>query len=180
MIFTPTALAGAYLVDIEERRDDRGFFARAFCTEEFAAQGLVTTVVQTNLSFNHKAGTLRGLHYQVAPATETKYVRCIRGAIHDVIVDLRPGSPTYLRHVGVELSAENRRALYVPALFGHGYQTLVDDTEVLYGVSAAYTPELERGARYDDPAFGIDWPLPVSVISPKDMSWQVFQVAPPR
>jgi dTDP-4-dehydrorhamnose 3,5-epimerase len=175
MIFTPTKLVGAFLVDLEERRDERGFFARAFCAREFEAHGLVPTVVQTNMSFNHKAGTLRGMHYQIAPATETKYIRCLRGAIHDVIVDLRPDSPTYLQHLAVDLTAENRRALYVPALFGHGFQTLADDTEVLYEVSAYYTPELERGARYDDPAFGITWSRPVSVISPKDLSWEPYR-----
>lgn len=133
-----------------------------------------TRTVQCNLSFNHRAGTLRGMHYQAPPATETKLVRCVRGAIFDVIVDLRPNSPTFLQHVGVELTAENRRALYVPELFAHGYQTLTDDTEVLYMVGEFYTPGAERGLRYDDPALGIAWPLPVSAISEKDLAW------PPR
>lgn len=174
MIFKETALRGAYVVDLEEHRDDRGFFARAFCAREFAEHGLESAVVQTNLSFNHRAGTVRGLHYQVAPATETKFIRCLRGAILDVIVDLRPDSPTYMEHVAVELDDGNRRALYVPALFGHGFQTLRDDTEVLYQVSAFYAPEYERGARYDDPAFGIEWPREVTRISSKDAGWPLI------
>jgi dTDP-4-dehydrorhamnose 3,5-epimerase len=175
MIFTETALRGAYIVDLEEHRDERGFFARAFCVNEFDAHGLNPAVVQTNLSQSHKAGTVRGMHYQIAPATETKFIRCVRGAILDAIVDLRPDSPTYLEHVTVELDQENRLALYVPALFGHGFQTLADDTAVLYQVSAFYAPEYERGARYDDPAFGIEWPRPVSVISEKDLAWAPYE-----
>jgi dTDP-4-dehydrorhamnose 3,5-epimerase len=175
MIFKETALRGAYVVELDPHRDDRGFFARAFCVDEFERHGLNTAVVQANLSFNHEAGTVRGMHYQVAPATETKFIRCVRGAILDVIVDLRPDSPTYLEHIAVELDQENRRALFVPALFGHGYQTLAADSEVLYQVSAFYAPEYERGARYDDPAFGIEWPRPVSVISDKDLAWDAYQ-----
>jgi dTDP-4-dehydrorhamnose 3,5-epimerase len=174
MIFTQTTLPGAAIVDIEARADERGFFARVFCADEFAGQGLETRVVQANLSFNARRGTLRGMHYQLPPAGEAKLVRCIRGAIYDVIIDLRPESPTYLRHFGVELSAENHRALYIPQQFAHGFQTLADETEVLYLVSEFYTPAYERGLRYDDPAFGIDWPLPISVISAKDAAWGLF------
>jgi dTDP-4-dehydrorhamnose 3,5-epimerase len=171
MVFEATPLAGAYLIRLEQKADARGFFARTFCQRAFAEHGLTPVVAQCNLSYNHRAGTLRGMHYQVAPATEAKLVRCIRGAIYDVIIDLRPDSPSYLQHFGVELSAENRLSLYVPEMCAHGYQTLVDDTEVLYQVSAFYTPETERGLPYDDPALAIDWPLPVSVISDKDRQW---------
>jgi dTDP-4-dehydrorhamnose 3,5-epimerase len=177
MIFTETELPGAYLIDIDEKPDDRGFFARTFCREEFEAHGLKPTVAQCNLSFTHRAGTLRGMHYQVEPATETKLIRCTRGAIFDVIVDMRRQSPTYLRHVGVELSADNRRALYVPELFAHGYQALEDGAEVSYQVGEFYTPGLERGLRHDDPVLGIDWPLPVSTISGKDARWPLLEGA---
>lgn len=177
MILTPTAVPGPVLVDLERREDERGFFARTFCREEFAAAGLEPVVEQANLSFNHRAGTLRGMHLQVAPAEEAKLVRCTRGAIVDVVVDLREGSPTRYSHVAVELTADNRRALYVPPMFAHGYQTLVDDTEVVYQVSAAYTPGTERGLRHDDPALGITWPLPVTVISAKDASWELLDLA---
>lgn len=177
MNFRPTPLAGAFVVELAPHRDERGFMARAFCAREFADHSLEPTTVQCNLSFNHRAGTVRGMHYQVAPATETKFVRCVRGAIYDVIVDLRPDSPTYLRHFGIELDQENRTALYVPAMFAHGYQTLRDDSEVLYQVSAFYTPELERGARFDDPAFAIDWPRPPALVSPKDLGWAPFASA---
>ncbi|MEO0949030.1 MAG: dTDP-4-dehydrorhamnose 3,5-epimerase, partial [Cyanobacteria bacterium J06641_5] len=157
-----TRLAGAYIIDLEQKADDRGFFAREFCVNELAAYGLRTEVVQCNLSFNHKAGTLRGMHYQTAPDTETKLIRCTQGAIYDVIVDLRPNSPTYMEHVGVELSAANRRSLYVPEMFAHGYQTLTDNAEVIYKVSAFYAPQSERGLHHRDPALGIQWPLAVS------------------
>jgi len=177
VILTPTAVPGPVLVDLERREDERGFFARTFCREEFAAAGLEPVVEQANLSFNHRAGTLRGMHLQVAPAEEAKLVRCTRGAIVDVVVDLREGSPTRYSHVAVELTADNRRALYVPPMFAHGYQTLVDDTEVVYQVSAAYTPGTERGLRHDDPALGITWPLPVTVISAKDASWELLDLA---
>jgi dTDP-4-dehydrorhamnose 3,5-epimerase len=177
MIFTATSLVGAYLIDLELREDDRGFFARAWCQEEFAAHNLVTRAAQANISYNRKRGTLRGMHYQIAPYAEVKLVRCIHGAIVDVIVDLRPESPTYMQHVAVELSAANRRALYVPEGFGHGFQTLEDDSEVLYQVSQMYTQHAERGIRHDDPALQITWPLPVSVISAKDMSWPAYQVS---
>lgn len=174
MRFTEIPIAGARLVDLERHGDERGFFARTYCAEEFAAQGLQPAVAQANMSFNRRRGTLRGMHYQVDPAEETKLVRCTRGAIWDVIIDMRPDSPTYLAHFGVELSAENRSALYVPALCAHGFQTLVDDTEVTYMVGDYYRPGHERGLAYDDPAFGVEWPLPVSVISEKDRTWPPF------
>lgn len=179
MIFTPTPLKDAYLIDLELQADDRGAFARTFCAKDFAAHGLKPTVAQCNLSFNHKAGTLRGMHYQLPPAAETKLVRCTKGAIYDVILDMRPDSPTYLQHFGVELTADNRRALYVPELFAHGYQALTDGAEVVYQVGEFYTPGYERGLRYDDPAFGIVWPLPVTVISAKDAAWEWFQPVSP-
>ncbi len=175
MIFTETQLKGAFIIDVELLADQRGAFARTFCAKEFEQHGLKPTVTQCNLSFNHQAGTLRGLHYQVPPAAETKLVRCTKGAIYDVIVDLRPDSPTYRQHIGVELTADNRRALYVPELFAHGYQALTDGAEVVYQVGEFYTPGYERGLRYDDPAFGITWPLPVTVISEKDASWPLFE-----
>lgn len=175
MRFTETQLQGAFVIDLEERHDHRGFFARTFCTEEFAAHHLKSTVAQCNLAFTHKKGTIRGLHYQVAPATEAKLMRCIRGAIFDVIVDMRPDSPTYLSYVGVELSADNRRSLYVPELFAHGYQTLTDDAEILCQVSEAYTPGYERGLRYNDPLLGIEWPLEVTEVSQKDAAWELLE-----
>lgn len=179
MIFHDTAIDGPSIIDLDLREDDRGFFARTFCTDEFAAAGLNPSVQQCNLSFNHRAGTLRGMHFQVAPHPEAKLVRCIRGAIVDVIVDMRPGSATRLRHVAVELSARNRRSLYVPPFFAHAYQTLTDDTEVLYQVAGSYAPIAERGLRYSDPALGIDWPLPVSLISAKDASWPLIADSAP-
>jgi dTDP-4-dehydrorhamnose 3,5-epimerase len=159
---------------LEPREDNRGFFARVWADDEFAAHGLVSRVVQMNLSYNRVAGTLRGMHFQHAPYAETKLVRCIRGAIYDVIIDLRPDSPTYKRWIGVKLTAANRLALYVPEGFAHGFQTLEDDTEVFYQVSQYYTPSAEGGVRYDDPAFGIEWPLPVTEISEKDKRWPLF------
>ncbi|HZJ08674.1 MAG TPA: dTDP-4-dehydrorhamnose 3,5-epimerase family protein, partial [Trueperaceae bacterium] len=158
MIFQPTPLTGAYVIELEERSDARGFFARTFCAREFEEHGLKPTVAQANVSFNHLAGTLRGMHYQVPPAAETKLVRCTRGAIHDVIIDLRPESPSYLRHFGVDLSEDNRKALYVPEMFAHGYLTLTDGAEVIYQVGEFYTPGFERGIRHDDPRFAIEWP----------------------
>ena len=174
MIFTETPLAGAYLIDLEPHQDDRGFFARTFCQKEFAARGLNARVAQCNTSFNHKQGTLRGLHCQKPPASEAKLVRCIRGAIHDVIVDLRAGSATYGEHFAVELTAENRRALFVPESFAHGFQTLLDDTEVHYQMSAFYDPNSAAGFPYDDPQLAISWPLPVTTISEADRSWPAF------
>jgi dTDP-4-dehydrorhamnose 3,5-epimerase len=175
MRFTETPLKGAFVIELEEKHDDRGFFARSFCTREMADHGLRPEVVQCNVSFNHRAGTLRGMHYQVAPATETKLIRCTRGAIYDVIVDLRPESPTYLQHFGIELTDENRAMLYVPEMFAHGYQALTDGAEVVYQVSQAYTPGCERGLRHDDPALGIRWPAPVTVMSDKDRSWPLLE-----
>lgn len=174
MIITTTPLSGVAVIDLERREDERGFFARTFDRKEFADAGLEPLVEQCNLSFNHTAGTLRGMHYQVAPATEAKLVRCTAGAIVDVIVDVRPDSPTYLQHYAIELTADNRRALYVPPMFAHGYQALTDGAEVSYQVSEAYTPGTERGLRYDDPALGLSWPLPVSKISPKDAAWPLM------
>lgn len=175
MQFTETKLKGSFIIDLDERFDHRGFFARTFCAEEFADYGLKPTVSQCNLSFNYKKGTLRGMHYQVAPATETKLIRCTQGAIYDVIIDMRRESPTYLLHIGVELSAENHRALYVPEMFAHGYQALTDGAEVVYQVSEFYTPGYERGLRYNDPVFNIEWPLSVSEISEKDAAWSLFE-----
>ncbi|WP_375512128.1 dTDP-4-dehydrorhamnose 3,5-epimerase [uncultured Nostoc sp.] len=175
MLFTETALKGAFVIDIEQRQDTRGFFARTFCAQEFLAHGLKPTIAQCNLAFNHKKGTLRGMHYQVAPATEVKLVRCTHGAIYDVIIDLRPESPTYKLHVAVELSAENRKTLYVPEMFAHGYQTLTDAAEVVYQMSEFYAPHYQCGLPYDDPAFGIEWPLPISEISEKDTIWPLFE-----
>jgi dTDP-4-dehydrorhamnose 3,5-epimerase len=174
MIFDETPLAGAFVVSLDPREDDRGFFARAFCTQEFSEHGLKPVGVQCNLSTNHLKGTLRGLHYQVPPATEAKFFRCIRGANYHVIVDMRPNSPTYLQHVGVELSADNRLGLYVPEMFAHGYQALADHSEAFYMVSEYYTPGCERGLRYDDPTLNIVWPLPVTKISAKDTDWPLL------
>ncbi len=176
MIFTETKLDGAFLIDIEERTDERGFFARSWCQKEFEQHGLVPRVVQANISFNHKKGTVRGMHYQASPYEETKLVRCTRGAIYDVIVDLRKGSPTYCQWISAELTADNRRMIFVPEGFAHGFQTLTDATEVCYQVSQFYTPGAERGARFNDPAFGIRWPLDVTVISEKDANWAGFQI----
>jgi len=175
MIFTATELNGAYIVDIEPREDERGFFARTWCQQEFEKQGLVARIVQANLSYNKVRGTLRGMHYQHPPHAETKLVRAVRGGIYDVIVDLRPDSSTHKRWIGVELTAANRRALFVPEGFAHGFQSLEDDTEVIYQVSAFYVPGAEGGAKYNDPAFDIRWPLPVSVISDKDANWPDYQ-----
>lgn len=174
MIFTETELPGAYLIDIEAREDERGFNARLWCAREFAELGLETCVVQANTIFNRRRGTLRGLHYQSPPHAEAKLFRCLRGAIYDVIVDLRPESPTYRRWLGVELDAASRRMLYVPPRFAQGFVTLEDSTEVTYQVSEYYAPDYERGIRYDDPAFCISWPTEAAVISPKDRSWPDF------
>ena len=172
MILTETKLKGAFVIDIERREDSRGFFARAFCQHEFEAKGLKAVIAQANVAFNHKKGTLRGMHFQCPPAAETKLVRCTRGAILDIIVDLRPESPTYLEHIAVELSEDNYRALYVPERFAHGYQTLRDKTETSYQVGEFYTPGSEGGLLYNDPRLGLQWPLPVAVISDKDQLWR--------
>jgi len=169
MIFTETKLKGAFIIDIERREDSRGFFARAFCQHEFEAHGLKPVIAQANVAFNHKKGTLRGMHFQFPPTAETKLVRCTRGAI---IVDLRPESPTYLDHVAVELSEDNGRALYVPERFAHGYQVLRDKTETSYQVGEFYTPGSEGGLLYNDPRLRLVLPLPVSVISDKDQMWK--------
>ena len=172
MIFTETKLKGAFVIDIERREDSRGFFARVFCQHEFEAHGLKPIIAQANVAYNRKKGTMRGMHFQFPPAAETKLVRCTRGAILDIIVDLRPESPTYLDHVAAELTAENCRALYVPERFAHGYQVLQDETETSYQVGEFYTPGCESGLHYDDPKLALKWPLPVSVISDKDQVWK--------
>jgi dTDP-4-dehydrorhamnose 3,5-epimerase len=174
MIFAETKLPGAFIIELEKREDERGFFARAWCKKEFEAHGLNSDWVQANLAFSKRRGTLRGLHYQIAPYEEAKLMRCIRGAIYDVIIDLRPESPTYKRWLGVELTADNHKMLYVPEGFAHGYQTLMDNTETFYQASQFYSPESERGLRYDDPAFAIEWPIDVQVISDKDKSWSDY------
>jgi len=168
MIFEETDLPGAFILDMERREDDRGFFARAFCQNEFTDHGLKPVIAQANVAYNHRRGTLRGMHFQIPPAAETKLVRCTRGAILDIIVDLRPESPTWLRHTAVELTADNHRALYVPERFAHGYQVLADETETSYQVGEFYSPPNERALRYDDPRLGLEWPLEVTVISGKD------------
>lgn len=174
MIFLETKLKGAFIIDIERREDSRGFFARVFCQNEFQAHGLKPTIAQANIASNVKKGTLRGMHFQYPPAAETKLVRCTRGAILDIIVDLRPESPTYLEHVAVELSEENQRALYVPERFAHGYQVLRDNTDTSYQVGEFYTPGSEGGLRYDDVRLKLHWPLPVSAISEKDTQWKLL------
>ncbi len=177
MNFTETPLPGAYVIDLEPRRDDRGFFARAWCRSEFAEQGIDTAFVQANLAGSARKGTLRGMHYQKPPHGEAKLVRCIKGRLFDVMVDLRPDSSTYLKWFGVELSAANQRMAYVPASFAHGYLTLEDDTEAFYQVSAFYAPGAEGGFRWNDPAVGIQWPITQGlVISEKDRSWQPLSV----
>jgi dTDP-4-dehydrorhamnose 3,5-epimerase len=168
MIFTETKLRGAYIIEPELIEDERGFFARTLSAEEFSAHGLNPNIAQCNTSLNKRKGTLRGMHYQIAPDEEAKLVRCTAGAIYDVIIDLRRDSPTRAQWFGVELTFQNRLMVYVPAGFAHGYQTLADDTEVFYQVSEYYHPESARGVRWDDPAFGIEWPLPISVISERD------------
>jgi dTDP-4-dehydrorhamnose 3,5-epimerase len=171
VIFTETKLSGAFVIDLDLREDNRGFFARAFCQHEFEDHGLEPVIAQANIAFNRHKGTLRGMHFQFPPAPETKLVRCTRGAIHDIIVDLRPESSTYLEHVAVELTADNHRALYVPGRFAHGYQVLEDVTETSYQVGEFYTPDTEGGLPYDDPQLGLTWPLPVTEISEKDRTW---------
>lgn len=172
MIFTETKLRGAFIIDLERREDSRGFFARAFCQNEFQEHGLKPVIAQANLAFNIREGTVRGMHFQYPPAAETKLVRCTRGAILDIIVDLRPESPTYLQHIEVELDEDNHRALYVPERFAHGYQALRDKTETSYQVGEFYTPSAEGGLLYNDPRLGLSWPLPVSVISDKDQAFR--------
>jgi dTDP-4-dehydrorhamnose 3,5-epimerase len=180
MNFTPTKLDGAYLIDLERREDERGFFARTFCQHEFEEHGLEPVIAQANVAFNRRKGTLRGMHFQFPPAAETKLVRCTRGAIVDTIVDLRPESATYLEHVSVELTSENRRAIYVPERFAHGYQVLADETETTYQVGEFYTPSAEGGLRHDDPRLALEWPLPVTEISEKDQAWPLLEEAEPE
>jgi dTDP-4-dehydrorhamnose 3,5-epimerase len=174
MKFHTTPLHGARLIELERRGDDRGFFARFFCEREFAEAGLVNRFVQVNNSLTGKAGTLRGLHYQLAPAAEVKVVRCIRGALYDAIVDLRPDSPTFGKSFGAELNSENRLMMYVPRGFAHAILTLQDDTEALYLVSDFYSPENERGLRWNDPRFRIEWPIAPREVSDKDGKWPDF------
>lgn len=177
MIFTETRLHGAFIIDVERREDGRGHFARMFDQREFAGHGLEPVIAQANVAFNRHRGTLRGMHFQYPPMAETKLVRAPRGAILDVIVDLRPESPTHLEHVAVELTADNGRSLYVPRRFAHGYQVLEDATETTYMVGEFYAPELEGGLRYDDPRLAITWPLPVGEMSDKDRVWALLDEA---
>src|SRR3954447_2367424 len=172
MIFTETKLAGAFILDLERRGDNRGYFARTFCQNEFEAHGLKPVIAQSNAAFNKYKGTLRGMHFQFPPAAESKPVRCVRGAIVDIIVDLRPESPTFLEHVAVELNEENGRSLYVPERFAHGYQALADNTETTYQVGEFYTPSQEFGLSPYDPDLGLTWPMEASEISAKDAAWK--------
>jgi dTDP-4-dehydrorhamnose 3,5-epimerase len=174
MIFTPTELDGVWLIDIQRRDDDRGFFARTWCRQELAALGLETEVVQESISYSRRCGTLRGLHFQRTPHEETKIVRCTCGMIFDVLVDLRPQSATFLRWQSFKLVAECHQAIYIPKGVAHGFQTLSDNAEVSYQMSTYYTPEAAGGYRYDDPAFGITWPLPVTIISERDLCWPAY------
>ena len=174
MLFTETLLAGALIVDPQRQEDQRGFFARTWCEEEFAARGLNPKIAQCGISYNARKGTLRGMHFQRAPHEESKLVRCTAGAIYDVIVDLRRQSPTFRKWFAVELTAENRRMLYVPEGFAHGFETLTDGTEVFYQISQFHHPQSAAGARWDDPAFGIRWPWPPAVISPRDRQYEDF------
>lgn len=180
MIFTPAEIDGAFLIELELRADDRGFFARTFCGDEFAEHGIDVSIVQANMSYNLERGVIRGFHYQVAPALEPKLFRCTRGATFNVAVDMRPDSPTFGRHLAVELSEENRLGLFVPAECATAYQALADGAEVHYLVGGRYTPECERGIRYDDPAIGIEWPLPPVRLTPKDTAWPLLEDFPGR
>jgi dTDP-4-dehydrorhamnose 3,5-epimerase len=177
MFFQPTKLKDAYIIETDRKEDERGFFARTWCQEEFTEQGLDTNLVQCSISYNKKKGTLRGMHWQIDPFAETKLVRCTQGAIYDVIVDLREDSESYRQWIGVELTPGNRKALYVPKGFAHGFQTLEDDTEVFYQISEFYAPDCARGFPWNDPTFKINWPLEVSVISNKDRQYEVYQIA---
>ena len=177
MIFNKTPIEGVYLIDLEKRGDERGFFARTFCVQEFRQTGLVTQFVQVNNSLTGAKGTLRGMHYQLPPMAETKIVRCIRGALWDVVLDLRPASPTFGKWFGEELSADNRRMMYVPKGFAHGFITLTEDTEAFYFVDEYYGPDHERGVRWDDPRFNIQWPVTPTVVSDKDKNHPDFDPA---
>lgn len=174
MVFSETALSGAFVIEPEKREDSRGFFARTYCRLEFEKHGLETAVVQTSISFNLRKGTLRGMHYQAAPFEETKLIRCTMGSIYDVIIDLRPLSRTYKKSLAVELSALNRKSLYVPRGFAHGFQTLEDNTEVFYQMSEFYSPEHARGVRWNDPAFAIEWPTAQRNIHERDQRYPDF------
>jgi dTDP-4-dehydrorhamnose 3,5-epimerase len=174
MKFTETKIPGVFVIELEKREDSRGYFARAWCQREFEAHGL-PNFVQTNMSLCKQKGTVRGLHYQVAPHGEAKYMRCIRGAIFDVVVDIRPDSPTYKKWFGVELTAENRKAIFVPEGLPHAYQALTDDAEVIYSSSCFYTPGAERGIRWNDSAFNIEWPIREAIVSEKDAKWADFK-----
>jgi dTDP-4-dehydrorhamnose 3,5-epimerase len=171
VIFKKTPLAGAFVIKLQKLKDERGFFARSYCQKEFKDHGLIPKIVQANFSFNKKKGTLRGMHYQIFPYEEAKLIQCTRGALYDVIIDLRKDSPTYKKWFGLELTANNYTMLYVPESFAHGFYTLEDNTEATYMVSQFYTPGSERGIRWDDPAFNIQWPLKPEVISSKDAKW---------
>lgn len=175
MRFIPTSLAGAYIVEPEKLEDERGFFARTWCQTEFAEQGLESHLVQCSISFNHRKGTLRGMHFQLPPAAETKLVRCTQGAMYDVIVDLRGNSKTYGQWTAVELTSTNRRALYIPQGFAHGFQTLEDNTEIFYQMSEFYAPDAARGFRWDDPAFAIQWPEVISIMSERDRTYDTYE-----
>lgn len=175
MNFKETKLKGAYIIDVKPLRDERGFFGRSYCKDEFEAYGLNTNAVQANLSYNKTKGTLRGMHMQVSPNEETKLVRCNRGAIYDVIIDMRENSMTYMKWIGVELTADNYRMLYVPEGFAHGFITLEDDTDVSYQVTQFYTPGAERCFRWDDPAFDIEWPIQPKVVSKKDSAHPLLE-----
>ncbi len=177
MIFTETKLQGAFIIEPKRLEDERGFFARTFCQKEFAAHGLNGNWVQCNISYNEKTGTLRGMHYQVPPYEEAKLVRCTRGSIYDALVDLRPNSPTFKQWVAVELTAENRKMLYIPEGFAHGFQTLLDNTEVFYQMSEFYHPESARGLRWDNPEINIEWPMQTNIIiSSKDAALKSIQL----
>jgi dTDP-4-dehydrorhamnose 3,5-epimerase len=174
MIFNKTPLPGVYTIDLEKKGDERGFFARFFCINEFEKMGLDKNFVQVNNSLSAQKGTLRGMHYQLSPKSETKLVRCIKGSLYDIVLDLREDSPTFGQHFGAELTAENRRMMYVPKGCAHGFITLKDDTEALYLVSDFYAPEQERGVRWNDPKFNIEWPEKPVVISEKDKNHPFF------
>lgn len=174
MIFTKLALKGAYLVEVEKRQDERGFFGRSWCSQEFEKHGLNGNICQINTSLTDKKGTIRGMHYQVDPFQETKFIRCTKGRVYDVIIDLRPNSPTFKQWLGTELSADEYKMVYVPENFAHGFVTLENNSEVIYPVTQFYTPNAERGLRFDDPAFDIQWPISVDIFSDKDITHPLF------
>jgi dTDP-4-dehydrorhamnose 3,5-epimerase len=177
MIFTETKLPGAYLIEVQKIEDHRGFFGRAWCAKEFEAHGLNPKIVQINTSQSKKKGTIRGMHFQAAPYGEAKFIRCTKGRIYDVIIDLRPESPTFMQWVGNELSEDNCKMVYAPEYFAHGFVSLEDNCEVYYPVTEFYTPKAERGIRWNDPAFKIDWPIPIEIFTEKDMSHPDFDLS---